>query len=645
MMTQKNEPENKMNEVNVLLNLANIRYLPRYIIIAIDIFLIGVSTFFSFKILEKVLNHSDFIAESFAGYALIIAVSLFYMYVFKTYAGIIRHSTFYDLLNLLWSVVATTFTLWALSGVYNMVYDHSVPENISFFIVFFFFSFSTLFMFRLFVKEMFRWIKEYKDNSLKKRILILGISDYSVAIASSIIESHNLQYKLKGFLTKRNDSRNAKIFGLDIMTQEKFIKTPKEELEIDGILILKEDLSANELTEWVNLFLEKEMEIFQAPLVEEFNPEKIHTNIRSFQIEDLLNREPICIENEEVRLIHENKSVLVNGGADSIGSEIVRKVASYKPSKVVVVDQAETPLHEIQLEMNEKFPEIDFEFILADITNRKRLESIFTKFNFDLVYHAAAYKHVPMIENNPHEAVWVNILGTKNLAKLSVQNKVKTFVMVSTDKAVNPTNVMGASKRSAELLVQSLQFLPENKTKFITTRFGNVLGSNGSVIPLFKKQIEAGGPSTITHPDIVRYFMTISEACELVLQASTMGKGGEIFVFDMGEPVKIKDLAIKMIKLSGKEPEKDILLKYTGLRPGEKLYEELLSDDAKNLPTPHHKIMVSMDPYKEYNEIKDLIEQLEAAALSHDNNQIVRIIKNMVPEFISNNSIFEKLDR
>lgn len=644
-MTQKNEPENQMNEVNVLLNLANIRYLPRYIIIAIDVFLIGISTFFSFKILEKVLNQSDFIAESFAGYALIIAVSLFYMYVFKTYAGIIRHSTFYDLLNLLWSVVATTFTLWALSGVYNMVYDHSVPENISFFIVFFFFSFSMLFMFRLFVKEMFRWIKEYKDNSLKKRILILGISDYSVAIANSIIESHNLQYKLKGFLTKRNDSRNAKIFGLDIMTQDTFIKTSKEELEIDGILILKENLSANELTEWVNLFLEKEMEIFQAPLVEEFNPEKIHTNIRSFQIEDLLNREPICIENEEVRLIHENKSVLVTGGAGSIGSEIVRKVASYHPSKLVVVDQAETPLHEIQLEMNEKFPEIDFEFILADITNKKRLESIFTKFNFDLVYHAAAYKHVPMIENNPHEAVWVNILGTKNLAKLSVQNKVKTFVMVSTDKAVNPTNVMGASKRSAELLVQSLQFLPENKTKFITTRFGNVLGSNGSVIPLFKKQIEAGGPITITHPDIVRYFMTISEACELVLQASTMGKGGEIFVFDMGEPVKIKDLAIKMIKLSGKEPEKDILLKYTGLRPGEKLYEELLSDDAKNLPTPHHKIMVSMDPYKEYNEIKDLIEQLEAAALSHDNNQIVRIIKNMVPEFISNNSIFEKLDR
>ncbi|MGB4448605.1 MAG: nucleoside-diphosphate sugar epimerase/dehydratase [Cloacibacterium sp.] len=643
-MTQKNEPENKMNEVNVLLNLANIRYLPRYIIIAIDVFLIGVSTFFSFKILEKVLNHSDFIAESFAGYALIIAVSLFYMYVFKTYAGIIRHSTFYDLLNLLWCIVATTFTLWALSGVYNMVYDHSVPENISFFIVFFFFSFSTLFMFRLFVKEMFRWIKEYKDNSLKKRILILGISDYSVAIANSIIESHNLQYKLKGFLTKRNDSRNAKIFGLDIMTQEKFIKTPKEELEIDGILILKENLSANELTEWVNLFLEKEMEIFQAPLVEEFNPEKIHTNIRSFQIEDLLNREPICIENEEVRLIHENKSVLVTGGAGSIGSEIVRKVASYKPSKVVVVDQAETPLHEIQLEMNEKFPDIDFEFILADITNKKRLESIFTKFNFDLVYHAAAYKHVPMIENNPHEAVWVNILGTQNLAKLSVLYNIKTFVMVSTDKAVNPTNVMGASKRSAELLVQSLQFLPENKTKFITTRFGNVLGSNGSVIPLFKKQIEAGGPITITHPDIVRYFMTISEACELVLQASTMGKGGEIFVFDMGKPVKIKDLAIKMIKLSGKEPEKDILLKYTGLRPGEKLYEELLSDNTKNLPTPHHKIMVSMDPHKEYSEIKDLIEQIENAALYHDNNQIVRILKNMVPEFISNNSIFEKLD-
>jgi FlaA1/EpsC-like NDP-sugar epimerase len=262
-----------------------------------------------------------------------------------------------------------------------------------------------------------------------------------------------------------------------------------------------------------------------------------------------------------------------------------------------------------------------------------------------MVYHAAAYKHVPLIENNPHEAILVNVFGTKNLATLSCKYNINRFVMISTDKAVNPTNVMGASKRAAELLVQALQDVPGNTTKFITTRFGNVLGSNGSVIPHFKKQIEKGGPVTITHPEIVRYFMTIPEACELVLQAGTMGKGGEIFVFDMGAPVKIKDLAIKMIKLSGLEPEIDIKLKYTGLRPGEKLYEELLSDGTKNLPTPHEKIMVSMDPHMEFEDIECLANKITKAALRRDQIEVVKLLKKIVPEFISNNSIFEKLDK
>ena len=311
----------------------------------------------------------------------------------------------------------------------------------------------------------------------------------------------------------------------------------------------------------------------------------------------------------------------------------------------MVLDQAETPLHEIQLEMEEKYPSINFRFVLGDISNKHRLEPLFQKYNFSMVYHAAAYKHVPLIENNPHEAILVNIFGTKNLATLSSKYKINRFVMISTDKAVNPTNVMGASKRGAELLVQALQDVPGNTTKFITTRFGNVLGSNGSVIPHFKKQIEKGGPVTITHPDIVRYFMTIPEACELVLQAGTMGKGGEIFVFDMGAPVKIKVLAIKMIKLSGFEPEIDIKLKYTGLRPGEKLYEELLSDGTKNLPTPHEKIMVSMDPHMEFEEIESLANKITKAALRRDKIEVVKLLKKIVPEFISNNSIFEKLDK
>ena len=399
------------------------------------------------------------------------------------------------------------------------------------------------------------------------------------------------------------------------------------------------------MEEWVNILLDKDLEILQAPMVEEFSNKKIEASIRNLQIEDLLDREPISIQNEEVMKRHFEKAVLVTGGAGSIGSEIVRQVAQFKPSLIVVLDQAETPLHEIQLEMEEKYPSINFRFVLGDISNKHRLEPLFQKYNFSMVYHAAAYKHVPLIENNPHEAILVNIFGTKNLATLSSKYKINRFVMISTDKAVNPTNVMGASKRGAELLVQALQDVPGNTTKFITTRFGNVLGSNGSVIPHFKKQIEKGGPVTITHPDIVRYFMTIPEACELVLQAGTMGKGGEIFVFDMGEPVKIKDLAIKMIKLSGFEPEIDIKLKYTGLRPGEKLYEELLSDGTKNLPTPHEKIMVSMDPHMEFEEIESLANKITKAALRRDKIEVVKLLKKIVPEFISNNSIFEKLDK
>ena len=310
-----------------------------------------------------------------------------------------------------------------------------------------------------------------------------------------------------------------------------------------------------------------------------------------------------------------------------------------------MLDQAETPLYDIELELKESFPNIAFEFVLADITNYERLESVFKAHKFSVVYHAAAYKHVPMIEENPHEAALVNIQGTKNIAILANKYEIPHFVMISTDKAVNPTNVMGASKRVAELFVQALQNKEGNKTAFITTRFGNVLGSNGSVIPHFRKQIEKGGPVTITHPDIVRYFMTIPEACELVLQAGTMGKGGEIFVFDMGEPVKILNLATRMIKLSGYEPNVDIKLVYTGLRPGEKLYEELLSDSTKTMPTHHKKIMISKDPSMSFTEIEALTTQMYEVATQGDKTEVVRLLKKIVKEFKSNNSEYETLDK
>ena len=638
-----NSSKNKMTSGDNYLRISSLRYLPRWMVFLIDVCILFISLGIAFYILNRITVLPKFLPIEWK-YIIIIGTNILFMYVFKTFAGIIRHSTFIDIQKIFWSSFITVGCLLVLKyatfwlAKIKLFYT---PLLLLYFVI----SFTALLVFRLAVKQAFYFVKHVKASTQKKRIMILGISDHSVAMAGAILDNDNLPYELVGFLTKRNDSKYAKILGLKILTQDKFINKTKEQLGLEGVLLLKERLTKEELDEWVNILLDKDLEILQAPVVEKFSNKKIEASIRNLQIEDLLDREPICIQNEEVMKRHFEKAVLVTGGAGSIGSEIVRQVAQFKPSLLVVLDQAETPLHEIQLEMEEKYPDINFRFILGDISNKHRLEPLFQKYNFSMVYHAAAYKHVPLIENNPHEAILVNVFGTKNLATLSSKYKINRFVMISTDKAVNPTNVMGASKRGAELLVQALQDVPGNTTKFITTRFGNVLGSNGSVIPHFKKQIEKGGPVTITHPDIVRYFMTIPEACELVLQAGTMGKGGEIFVFDMGEPVKIKDLAIKMIKLSGFEPEIDIKLKYTGLRPGEKLYEELLSDGTKNLPTPHEKIMVSMDPHMEFEEIESLANKITKAALRRDKIEVVKLLKKMVPEFISNNSVFEKLDK
>lgn len=625
------------------LRISSLRYLPRWMVFLIDVCILFISLGIAFYILNKITVLPKFLPIEWK-YIIIIGTNILFMYLFKTFAGIIRHSTFIDIQKIFWSSFITVGCLLVLKYAtfwLSKIKLFYTPLLLLYFVI----SFTALLVFRLAVKQAFYFVKHVKASTQKKRIMILGISDHSVAIAGAILDNENLPYELIGFLTKRNDSKYAKILGLKILTQDKFVNKSKEQLGLEGVLLLKERLTKEELDEWVNILLDKDLEILQAPVVEKFSNKKIEASIRNLQIEDLLDREPISIQNEEVMRRHFEKAVLVTGGAGSIGSEIVRQVAQFKPSLMVVLDQAETPLHEIQLEMEEKYPDINFRFILGDISNKHRLEPLFQKYNFSMVYHAAAYKHVPLIENNPHEAILVNVFGTKNLATLSSKYKINRFVMISTDKAVNPTNVMGASKRGAELLVQALQDVPGNTTKFITTRFGNVLGSNGSVIPHFKKQIEKGGPVTITHPDIVRYFMTIPEACELVLQAGTMGKGGEIFVFDMGEPVKIKDLAIKMIKLSGFEPEIDIKLKYTGLRPGEKLYEELLSDGTKNLPTPHEKIMVSMDPHMEFEDIECLANRITKAALRRDQIEVVKLLKKMVPEFISNNSVFEKLDK
>ena len=486
---------------------------------------------------------------------------------------------------------------------------------------------------------------KFKDDNILKNVMVYGTHDDAVAIANVMNETTKNGFNVIGFISPNNTNTKNRIIGKKIYPLNQILESEFLLERIDGIVFPDEDMRSDENQDLLNQLIQKRIKLYHSPLQTFDEKDSLDKrNIKSLEIEDLLYREQISIENQEISKRHLGKNVLVTGGAGSIGSEIVRKVAQFKPNLIVVLDQAETPLNDIKIEMERAFPEIQFIFHLADVSNKYRIEPLFKKYNFSMVYHAAAYKHVPIVESNPHEAINVNIMGSRILADLSNEYKINRFVMVSTDKAVNPTNVMGASKRVAELYVQSLQEKEGNTTKFITTRFGNVLGSNGSVIPLFRKQIEAGGPITVTHPDITRFFMTIPEACELVLQAGTMGQGGEIYVFDMGEPVKIIDLARKMIKLSVFEPDQDIDIKITGLRPGEKLYEELLSDESKTLPTHHEKIMRAKDTSVGYETMERETKAISRGTLRKSKQELVKMIKEIVPEYKSQNSEFESLD-
>lgn len=627
-----------------IVKITELRYVPRWLVITIDVLIVLFSIFLSRIFLDNLDVKVNFPEYRMEKRLLIILINVLFMYIFKTYAGIIRHSTFFDFFKIILSSGSTLFTLLFVNYMSEIALGKSLylyPNLFLYFLI----SVSIMFFFRMVTKQFFNALIDIKGSSSKVRVAVIGVGDVSVSVARAIMHNPNYPYRLAGFLTNRSDSRKAILLGNKIYTKNQFFSNEKLIKQFDALLLIKEIMTKQEIEEWMTLALDKGLKVLKAPSLSKMRDSDLVGGISHLQIEDLLNRRPIKIESEDVRKRHFGKTVLVTGGAGSIGSEIVRQVSQFDPSLIVVLDQAESPLYELELELHEKFPDQKFKFVLADISNSYRLEKLFETYQFSMVYHAAAYKHVPLIEENPHEAIFVNVLGTKNLALLSKKYNVNRFVMVSTDKAVNPTNVMGASKRTAELFVQSLQSSEGNNTKFITTRFGNVLGSNGSVIPHFKKQIEKGGPITITHPDIIRYFMTISEACELVLQAGTMGMGGEIYVFDMGEPVKILDLARRMIRLSGFTPDVDIKIKFIGLRPGEKLYEELLSNDATTVPTHHEKIMISKDPVIKFEEIEILFRQIIKSAVKRDKIQVVTLLKQIVPEFISNNSEYESLDK
>lgn len=626
------------------LRLLDQRYLPRWIVVLIDVLLCGLALAVSYFILSDTRIAFHNVLSVPEQMLVILAVNLTFFFVFKSYSGIIRHSTFIDIVKLAFTSISTAVIVLLGNEIFAALEDQKIFLT-TFMLLYMFTSFTFMLFFRISVKESYTFLRNAAHSESKKKIAIIGIDDPTVSLAKAIVTESELPYTLVGFLTQNTSTKRVQILGKPVISSSNLSESLNK-LEAEAVLLMSDSFSGREKNEIVESCLNAGVEILNVPNLQNWKKkEDISNQIKPLEIEDLLERSPIRLDDTVLANDLKGKTVLVTGGAGSIGSEIVQQLATFKPALVVILDQAESALHELELSLRLNYPDFNFITELADISNMYRLELMFKKYNFNIIYHAAAYKHVPLIERNPHEAIYVNLLGTINLCFQSVSNKIDRFVMVSTDKAVNPTNVMGASKRAAEMYVQALQQEPETTTKFITTRFGNVLGSNGSVIPHFKKQIAQGGPVTVTHKDIIRYFMTIPEACQLVMQAGTMGKGGEIYVFDMGEPVKIIDLAKRMIRLSGLEPYEDIDIKITGLRPGEKLYEELLNDTNVVLPTHHPKIMISSVPSVAFSEIKAKSEEIIRTATKRDDESVVALLKEIVPEFRSQNSTFERLDK
>jgi FlaA1/EpsC-like NDP-sugar epimerase len=566
-------------------------------------------------------------------------VSLFAL--FRVYAGIIRFTGLQDTFRIFFVVFfvnAGYLVLDMLLHKWNGY--HLIAPSIL--IINTLLSFVALSSYRVIIKYFFAYITTV--NTTKKRIAIYGASDVGISTKRAL--EHDMTANIQMVLFLEDDQRKVgkNIDGIKIFSSIQLDGLLKQ-YAIDELIIATTKLPSKRKNEIVDFCLDEKITVFTVPPLKSWiNGQLSSKQLQNIKIEDLLEREQIKIYNEILFKQLNNKTVLVTGAAGSIGSEIVRQLIQYKPKMLVLNDNAETPLHDLQLELVELGFQ-NFRLALGDIRNELIVEKFFQKYQPEFVYHAAAYKHVPMMENSPLEAICTNVMGTRQLADIAVKHNVERFVMISTDKAVNPTNVMGASKRIAEMYVQSL-YQHNSNTKFITTRFGNVLGSNGSVIPRFKKQIQAGGPVTVTHPDITRFFMTIPEACQLVLEAGSMGNGGEIFVFDMGESVKIVDLARKMIKLSGLEPDDDIKIEYSGLRPGEKLYEELLNNAENTMPTYHDKILIAQTRTIEFNQLSQQIDALIGPAKRQESvNDVVLAMKALVPEFISNNSEFEKLDK
>ena len=627
------------------------RYLSYWVVLFIDLFVAALSLAISIMAV-RYFGGSGAIDSTDALYMFLVGmpITLLCFYLFRTYRHIIRHSS----LKGLWSIgialllkAAIFYVLMHLVPTITMV-ERAIIMGVGLDLMICLVGMVGV---RVVMVVVYDWIVAH-SNDRRKRVLVYGTKDKSVALTTRLFQSSH--YHIVGFLTHGKKMSHYKISEQKVYyfrNEEDFEKVV-EMCNVNAILFATEDEVREEKERLLKYCSERRpqpIEVLVAPQVDVFDADE-KVKMRNIRIEDLLGRDEIEINKEEIYNNFHDRVVMVTGGAGSIGSEICRQMAELGVKKLVIFDMAETPLHEIRLELEKSHPELDFVPFIGDVRSAKRLQVAFDRYKPEIVFHAAAYKHVPLMEENPCEAVLSNVLGSKNVADMCVRNGVDKLVMISTDKAVNPTNVMGCSKRLAEIYCQSLgmaiaQNRKQGRTKFVTTRFGNVLGSNGSVIPHFSKQIEQGGPVTVTHPKINRFFMTIPEACRLVMEAATMSDGNEIFVFEMGEPVMIVDLAEKMIKLAGYVPGKDIEIKFTGLRPGEKLYEEVLSNEENTIPTDHHKIKIAKVREYDFDVVAAKYEELIDTAKGGDVMTSVRKMKEIVPEFKSNNSQFEEIDK
>lgn len=628
---------------------------PRWMVLFVDLIIISCSYLLLATSEAFIPGHSISSLVFLRNWGIVLAVYLLMIFITKSYTSVIRLSVFEDLYREFLVVAGSTILLLIINAVLPVCSYEDLARSWNIVIIGAI-SFSFLVMERLLIKHAYTVLRQY-DSSERKRVLVLGTSIESIILANALKSEIGGEYYPIGLLAEKGTNPPAQISGFKVFPyDENTLVNTFVENSIHA-LIFSHDKVKLVGREYADFFINNNLRILSLNHVEEFsgdengddNSANISTHVKNVQIEDLLGRDPIVLGNSLVRSNIRGSVVMITGACGSIGSEIVRQVATYKAKKIILVDQAETPMHDMALEMKEKFPEADIVLFMGDVQNRDRMERAFAEYRPRFVFHAAAYKHVPMMELNPSEAVLTNVMGTKNIADLALKYDVYKFVMISTDKAVNPTNVMGCTKRLAEAYTQSLFFDAKRKgkkTQFITTRFGNVLGSNGSVIPIFRRQIAEGGPVTITHRDIIRYFMTIPEACSLVLEAGCMGNGGEIYVFDMGKPVKIYDLATRMISLAGLRPGVDIEIKEIGLRPGEKLYEELLNDKEKTLDTTENdKIMVAKVRTYDFNTVCDNISNIISFAEHGNVHDMIKNMKMFIPEYHSNHSEFEQIDK